>query len=113
MINFLRKAPTAVLITVIIVCGFLAAGVFASYVILTLNGEDTTEFRQWINTLGQILVFPFLGVTTAAAVSAAKSAGNADEQTNGHLSKVTEENNQLRDANARLRRGYTTGGDVR
>lgn len=96
LMDWLKKAPTAVVVTVIIVCGFLATAVFAAYVILTLNGADTAEFRQWINTLGQILVFPFLGITTAAAVSAAKSASKADEQTNGHLTKVSDENAELR-----------------
>jgi hypothetical protein len=95
--DWIKKAPTAVVVTMIIVCGFVAVSVFASYVILTLQGADTAEFRQWINTLGQIMVFPLLGVSTVAAVSAAKSASKAEEQTNGHLTRVTDENIALRD----------------
>lgn len=96
LMDWLKKAPTAVVVTVVIVCGFIATAVFAAYVILTLNGADTVEFRQWINTLGQILVFPFLGVATAAAVSSAKSASKAEENTNGHLTKVSDDNTDLR-----------------
>lgn len=103
MMDWLRKAPTAIVVTIIIVCGLLAASVFAAYVILTLNGADTAEFRQWVNTLGQILVFPFLGVSTAAAVSAAKSSSKTEEQTNGTLTKLQDEVAQLRSERDRRR----------
>jgi fructose-specific phosphotransferase system IIC component len=83
--DWLKKAPTAVTVTVIIVCGFLAAGLVASFVILTLAGADTTEFRQWVNTIGQILVYPLLGTTAVASVAAARSASRAEDQTNGQL----------------------------
>jgi hypothetical protein len=80
-----------VVVTVIIVCGVVALGVLGSFVALTMSGQDTTAFREWINTLGQILVFPFLGVTTAAAVQAARSASNAEDQTNGlHQDQLNE-----------------------
>lgn len=81
--DWLKKAPTTVVITVVIMCGVVALGVLAAYTILTINGEDTTEFRQWINTVGQILVFPFLGVTAVGTLVAAKSSSNTEEQTNG------------------------------
>lgn len=96
MMDWLKKAPTAIVVTIIIVCGFLAMSVFGAYVILTLNGADTAEFRQWVNTLGQILVFPFLGVSTAAAVSAAKSSSKTEEQTNGTLTALQAEVAELR-----------------
>lgn len=83
--DWLKKAPTAVVVTVIIVCGVLAAVLVGSFVLLTLQGADTTEFRQWVNTLGQILVFPLLGTTAVASVAAARSASKAEDQTNGQL----------------------------
>lgn len=83
--DWLRKAPTSVTITVIITCGLLAGGVLAAFVVLALNGADTTELRQWINTIGQILVFPLLGTTAVASISAARSSSRADDQTNGQL----------------------------
>lgn len=97
MVEWLKKAPTGVVITVIITCGILVLGLLGTYAALTLNGVDTTEFRQWVNTLGQILVYPFLGVGTLAAVAAAKSANKADEQTNGHLTAKDAELAELRE----------------
>lgn len=84
--DWLRKAPTSVVVTAIVVCGFLAAAVLACFVILTLNGADTTEFRQWVQTVGQILVFPLLGISAVGSVAAARSSSRTEEQTNGQLS---------------------------
>lgn len=88
--DWLKKAPTAVTVTVIIVCGFLAAVLVASFVLLTLQGADTTEFRQWVNTLGQILVFPLLGTTAVASVAAARSSSKAEDNSNGTLTERDE-----------------------
>lgn len=83
--DWLKKAPTAVVVTTIIVCGVLALGVLGVFLALTINGSDTAEFRMWINTVGQLLLFPAIGVTAVAATSAARSAGKAEDQTNGQL----------------------------
>lgn len=99
--DWIRKAPTAVVIAVVIVCGVVAAGVLTAYVVLALNGADTTEFRQWINTVGQILVFPLLGVGAVASVSAARSASRTEEQTNGTALRRDE---QIADLTAEVRR---------
>jgi NADH:ubiquinone oxidoreductase subunit 6 (subunit J) len=102
--NWLKKAPTSVTITVISVCGVLAVAILIAYVVLSLNGGDTTEFRQWINTVGQILVFPLLGTTAVASVAAARSSSAAEDQTNGQLTakdrKIAELEAQLRDRDA-------------
>lgn len=94
--DWLKKAPTAVTVTVIVVCGFIAIALVAAFVVLTVNGEDTTEFRQWINTLGQLLVFPLLGTTAVASVAAARSSSKAEDQTNGHLEAKDAEIAELR-----------------
>lgn len=94
--DWLRKAPTSVTITVIITCGLLAAAVLAAFVILALNGADTTELRQWINTIGQILVFPLLGTTAVASIAAARSSSRTEDQTNGTLTAKDAEIAQLR-----------------
>lgn len=86
--DWLKKAPTAVTVTVIVVCGLLATVLVAAFVVLTLNGADTTEFRQWVNTVGQILVFPLLGTTAVASVAAARSSSKAEDQTNGQLTAL-------------------------
>lgn len=102
--DWLKKAPTSVKITMIVVCGLLAGGVLAAYVILSLNQVDTTELRQWINTIGQLLVFPLLGTTAVASISAARSASRADDQTNGQLAAKDRELAAARAREADLRR---------
>jgi hypothetical protein len=83
--DWLKKAPTAVTVTVIIVCGALAAALVAAFVVLSINGEDTTEFRQWVQTIGQLLVYPLLGTTAVASVAAARSSSRAEDNSNGSL----------------------------
>ena len=94
--DWLKKAPTAVTVTVIIVCGVLAATLVAAFVVLTINGADTAEFRQWVSTLGQLLVFPLLGTTAVASVAAARSSSKAEDQTNGQLEHRDEQIEALR-----------------
>lgn len=89
--DWLKKAPTAVTVAVVVVCGILAAVVIAAFVVLSINGVDTTEFRQWVQTLGQLLVFPFLGVTSVAAVAAARSSSAAEDAGNGQLTRAIQE----------------------
>ena len=101
--DWFKKAPTPVVVAVIVVCGVGFLGVLGAYVLLSLQGVDTTEFRQWVNTLGQILIFPFMGVSTIAAVSAAKAASNAEDNTNGHLTEKEQQITKLR-ADLRLAR---------
>jgi hypothetical protein len=83
--DWLKKAPTSITVTVIITCGLLATVLVAAFVVLTINGADTTEFRQWIGTVGQLLVYPLLGTTAVASVAAARSSSKAEDQTNGAL----------------------------
>lgn len=102
--DWLKKAPTAVAVAMIIMCGVIALGVLAAFVILTLSGEDTSDFRMWINTVGQIVVFPLLGITVVGTAAAAKSAGQAADQTNGHLTEKDAEIERLRAHIASLRK---------
>lgn len=104
--DWLKKAPTAVVVTVIIVCGVLALGILGVFLVLTINGADTAEFRMWINTVGQLLLFPAVGVTAVAATSAARSSSRTEEQTNGQLTSrddnITALTAQLRQMEQRL-----------
>jgi formate/nitrite transporter FocA (FNT family) len=85
MMNWIKKAPTAVLVSAIGGGALITLGFLAGFVVLTLNGQDTTEYRGLVN-LAMNAVTVFLGVITAVgATSAAKSASNAEEQTNGTL----------------------------
>lgn len=94
--EWLKGADRAVKITMLIICGVLALGVLAAYVVLTLNGEDTTEFRQWIIGVANLLLFPVTGLAAVASVSAANSAKKAEENTNGKLHTLEAENTSLR-----------------
>lgn len=91
MMDWYRQAPNSIKITVIIVCGVIATAILGAYTLMTLNGVDTTEFRQWINTLGQILVFPLLGISATASVAAAQSARKTEENSNGLLTRRDKE----------------------
>lgn len=102
--EWLRKAPTTIVITVFITCGLLASVLVAAYVVLEINGADTAEFRRWVGTLGQLLVYPMLGITTIASVSSARSSSRAEDQTNGQLQSRDAELDLLRIDNAALRR---------
>jgi fructose-specific phosphotransferase system IIC component len=106
--DWLKKAPTSITITVICVCGVLALGVVAAYTVLTLNGQDTAEFRQWVQTLGQLLVFPLLGTSAVASVAAARSSSAAEDNTNGNLTALQQEVRELREALG-ARRGRIDG----
>lgn len=94
--KWLSKAPTSVTIAIVAVCGVLATVIVLAYVVLTINGADTSEFRQWVQTLGQLLVYPLLGTSAVASVAAARSSSNAEDNTNGRLTALQEENAALR-----------------
>lgn len=106
--EWLKKAPTSITIAVIAVCGLLALGVLAAYVALTLNGADTTEFRQWVQTIGQLLVYPLIGTSAVASVAAARSSSAAEDNTNGRL---TARDAEIADLKAQLAtRPFASGG---
>lgn len=107
--DWLKKAPTAVTVTVIITCGLLAVALVAAFVVLELEGADTTEFRQWVNTLGTLLAFPLMGVSAVAATAAARSSSRAEDQTNGQLTARDTELALLRTQNAELARRLREG----
>lgn len=83
--RWLSKAPTSVVITMILTVGLVSVVIIGAFVWLSLAGIDTTELRQWIVSIGVPAIGALLGVNTAATISAARSASNAEDQTNGHL----------------------------
>lgn len=111
--EWLRKAPTSVTITVIITCGLLVAVLVGAFVLLELEGADTAEFRQWVNTIGTLLGFPLMGTAAVAGIAAARSSSRAEDQTNGQLQSRDREIEALRQREAQLRRrleGRPDGG---
>lgn len=99
LMDWLKKAPTMVVVAVITVCGVLALAIVAAYVILTVTGHDTSDFRQWVQTIGQLLVYPLLGTSAVASVAAARSSSNAEDNTNGRL---TAKDDEIADLKAQL-----------
>jgi hypothetical protein len=89
--DWLKKAPTSITIAVIAVCGVLALAILTVYTVLTLNGDDTAEFRQWVQTIGQLLVYPLIGTSAVASVAAARSSSAAEDNSNGRLTAKDEE----------------------
>lgn len=103
--QWIKKAPTGLVIAVVIVVGVATVAYLAGYVYLTAEGKDTADYRALLNTSFNYVMLLLGGTTAVASVSAARSASNAEEQTNGQLSARDEEIAQLR---AQLeRRGET------
>lgn len=102
--DWLKKAPTAVTVAVIITCGLLVAVLIGAFVVLEIEGADTAEFRQWVNTIGTLVVFPLLGINTVASLQSARSASRAEDQTNGQLTARDEQIAALQSEVQRLER---------
>lgn len=83
--EWLKKAPTPLIVTVLVVVGAVTIAYVGGYVILTVNGVDTADYRGLLNT-GMNYILVLLGAgSTVASVSAARSASKAEDQTNGQL----------------------------
>lgn len=84
--DWLKKAPTSVVITVVIVVGGLMLTALGGFILLTYNGKDTTDFRLVINSVMIYVATALSGVGAVAAVGAAKSSAKTEDQTNGATS---------------------------
>lgn len=108
--NWIKKAPTAVLVAAIGAGVVVTLAFLAGFVVLTLNGQSTTEYRGLVN-LAMNAVTVFLGAIAAVgATSAAKSASNAEDQTNGTLTAKDVEIHDLRRQLDYARRHGGAGG---
>lgn len=85
MVNWIRKTPTAVLVSAIVAGVVLTLGFLAGFVYLTVKGEDTTEYRGLVNLAMNAVTVLLGAIAAVGASSAARSASNAEEQTNGQL----------------------------
>jgi hypothetical protein len=81
--DWLKKAPTSVTITVLVIVGTLLLAGLIGFTTLIYAGKDVTEFRQMINTLMIFATTGFSGVAAVAGVGAAKSSAKTEDQTNG------------------------------
>lgn len=77
--DIVKNAPNALIWAVTV--AFVA--ILASFVVLSSNGADTTDLRAFLNLALNIAGGVFSGGALVVAGSAAKSAANAERQTNG------------------------------
>jgi hypothetical protein len=94
--GWIRKAPTPVIVAVIIVCGLGTLALLGGFVALEYAGRPTDDYRAFVNTLFNAVTFLLVGTGTVASISAARSASNAEDQTNGQLSAKDAEILELR-----------------
>ena len=92
MMNWIRKAPTALLVTIVIVCGLGVITTIGGFVLLEYAGRDTTDYRAFVNVL-------------VNAATLAVAGADAEENTNGTLTAKDREITALRTEVARLQAG--------
>lgn len=85
IMDWIRKAPTAVIVAIVVVCGFGAVAVLGGYVALEYAGRPTGGYLQFVNMLINVVLLLTTGTGALAAVSGARSSTQAAEQTNGQL----------------------------
>jgi len=105
MMQWIRKAPTALLVTIVIVCGLGFVVTIGGFVLLEYAGRDTTDYRAFMNMIMNAATLAVAGVGAVGGVSAARSASNAEENTNGTLTAKDREITALRGEVARLQAG--------
>jgi hypothetical protein len=95
IMDWLRKAPTSLVIAMMIMVGVATIAYLGGYVYLSANGIDTTDYRALLNTAFNYAGILFGATTTVASVAAARSSGRTEEQTNGNMSALQAEVNRL------------------
>jgi hypothetical protein len=88
--NWLRKAPTAVVVTLIVTTGFILVSVIGGFIFLTAIGADVTEFRAFSNTLMNAATLALAGVGAVGGVAAASSSQMTETRTNGALGMMVD-----------------------
>lgn len=79
--DIVKNAPNALIYSV----AFCFVVVIAAFVVLAATGASSTDLRSFLNTLLNIASVLLGGGSLIAAGAAAKSAGKAEQQTNGAL----------------------------
>jgi hypothetical protein len=102
--GWIKKAPTPVLVAAIIVGGLLPLGAIAGFVALEMSGSNTADYRAFLNLLMNSAILALSAIGAAGGVSAARSASNTEDQTNGQLTARDSQIRELRDQVQRLER---------
>lgn len=107
--NWIKKAPTGVLIAVIALAGVVSVAFLAGFVVLELDGKDTTEYRGLVNLVMNAATVVLAGIGAIGSASAARSSSNAEEQTNGTLTSRDQKIAELEHEVKSLRRTVAGG----
>lgn len=83
--QWLKKAPTAVIVCFFVLTTLVSIAVLGSYVALSIYGDaqDLADFRQWVQTIGISVAVPLLGANTVATWAGGRAASNAEDNTTG------------------------------
>jgi hypothetical protein len=84
LMDWLKKAPTAVVLGFFGLTTVLGLATIGAYVLLSIYGDaqDLAEFRSWVQTIGIAIAVPLLGVNTVATWAGGRAASAAEENTN-------------------------------
>lgn len=85
LMEWLKKAPTSLKVAVLAIVLIATVAYLGGYVLLALNGVDTTDYRALLNTGLNYVGILFGGAAAVGSISAARSANRTEEQTNGTL----------------------------
>lgn len=105
MMNWIRKAPTAVTVAALTLGGVVTVAFLAGFVVLELNGRETADYRGLVNLAMNAATTLLAAIAAIGATSAARSSSNAEDQTNGTLTKKDAEIAVLRRQLDDARRG--------
>jgi hypothetical protein len=94
--DWLKKAPTALVVTMLVTILVATVAYLGGYVYLSANGVDTTDYRGLLNSAFNYAGILLGATTTVASVAAAKSSSKTEEQTNGNLTALQNEVKELR-----------------
>lgn len=97
--NWLKKAPTSVIVAVVLVCGVGVLAVLGGFVALEIAGKPTDDYRAFINTIANLIMLPLGGIAAVGAVAGARASSNAEDNTNGTL---TAKDQEIADLKAQL-----------
>jgi hypothetical protein len=87
IMGWLRKTPVPLLVAIIVVVGVASIAYLGGFVYLTAIDKPTDDYVRLLNSSLNWVTLLLVGTGTAASVTAAKSASNAEDQTNGHLAE--------------------------
>lgn len=110
LMDWLKKAPTSLVIAMLLTITVATVAYLGGYVYLAAQGVDTTDYRSLLNSTFNYAGILLGATTTVASVAAAKSSSKTEEQTNGNLTALQTEIKRLNALLAAQQKGGGTDG---